>query len=865
MPTPAKPAAPGLFDSPLKNFSASIVVFLVALPLCMGIAIASGVPVSAGIITGIVGGLVVGFLAGAPLQVSGPAAGLTVIVYEIVREHGVETLGLCVLLGGVVQIACGLAKFGVWFRAVSPAVIRGMLTGIGVLIFASQAHVLVDDAPPGGGLQNLATIPRAVQKGLPWPVLRPEGERADQVALLKASGALHERQEIFREEIAAVVPTDYDPSLDEADSDYALAVAAALAEVADGAADRQAAIAAELADLRARFREAGLDAGRKSERRRDAAAAASDAVVAAVAALRTAADPDPVAAVAARRAVDAAEDGLLAFERSLKNHDVAAKLGLLAIGVIVVWQLLATKVKPLKFLNVIPAPLVAVLAAGAAAWAFVLPVVYVEVPDNLLSEIRLPTLTLLRGVDWGAVVSGGLLIGAVASAESLLCAAAVDKLHGGVRANFDRELFAQGVGNAICGALGALPMTGVIVRSSANVRSGATGRSSAIMHGAWLLIFAAFLGALLALIPTTALAGVLVLVGWKLMDFAALKELWRVGKGEVAVFLTTVLGIVCFDLLSGVIAGIVLAAVRLLVKFGKLHVESETDEPVGDVRPIHHLRLRGAATFLKLPKLAEALEDVPPRHRRAGGPDPAELHRPRLRRVAGRMAEPARADRRHAGDRLGHFARAVPQGRRPHRRRPQAPPRPARLPHQPRRRDAARGGRNGGAHRVRRARPDRPHRPGRNGPARGGVDALGRGRATVACGPPPAAPPRSRPCPARPPARSLRSPPVSRSPRWAWRSPGAAGPDRPRLRPRSSTRPMPPPTPPRNGRSRRRRRGRSCTSNTASRRRPKPRWRPPSPKPAVAATRLPPSRSSATPKTACEPSPRPTRTSRSRR
>ena len=614
MPTPTKPAVPGLFDAPLKNLSASVVVFLVALPLCMGIAIASGVPVSAGIITGIVGGLVVGFLAGAPLQVSGPAAGLTVIVYEIVQAHGVETLGLCVLLGGVVQVVCGLAKFGVWFRAVSPAVIRGMLTGIGVLIFASQFHVLVDDAPPGGGLTNLVTLPDAIKKGLPWPETRPRDERTAQVDLLKATGRLHERQEIFRERVAELVPTDFAPTVADAGSDYAVEVAGGFAAEAPDLADRQAAIAAELAEDLARFRAAGLNAGPRGDDRTAAGEAATEAVRAAGAALVAAGGAaTPAAAVAARNAVGAAERAILDYERSLKNHDVAAKVGLLTIAVIVLWQLLVTKVRPLKFLNVLPAPLVAVVAATAAAWAFILPVVYVEVPENLLGEIRVPTWAVLRAADWRAVIEGGLLIGAVASAESLLCAAAVDKLHSGPRANFDRELFAQGVGNTVCGLLGSLPMTGVIVRSSANVRSGGTSRSSSIMHGAWLLIFAAFLGTLLALIPTAALAGVLVLVGWKLMDFAAVRELWRVGKGEVAVFFTTVGGIVLFDLLTGVIAGIVLAAVRLLVKFGKLEVDSDLDGPAAPgAAPVYHLRLRGAATFLKLPKLADALEDVPP-------------------------------------------------------------------------------------------------------------------------------------------------------------------------------------------------------------------------------------------------------------
>ena len=619
-PAPAKPAAPGflaeLKDSPGRNLSASVVVFLVALPLCMGIALASGVPVSAGIITGIVGGIVVGALAGAPLQVSGPAAGLTVIVYEIVQNHGLETLGLCVLLGGAVQVACGLAKFGVWFRAVSPAVIRGMLTGIGVLIFASQFHVLVDDKPPGGGLENLVTLPGAVAKGLPWPDTRPRAERAAQVDLLKATGRLHERQEFFREKVAQRVPADFAPTVATAGDDFAVDLAADFAEDAPELAGVQDDIAAELAEDVRRFRAAGLDAGPKGEARAAAGTAAAGAVRDARAALgAAAADSSPAAAVAARDAVGAAERAILNYETSLKNHDVAAKVGLLTILVIVVWQFLVTKVGPLKALNVLPAPLIAVLAATAAAWAFILPVIYVEVPEQLLDEIRVPTWAVLRAADWRAVIGGGLLIGAVASAESLLCAGAVDKLHAGPRANFDKELFAQGVGNVICGALGALPMTGVIVRSSANVRSGGTSRSSAILHGFWLLIFAAFLGGLLALIPTAALAGVLVLVGWKLMDFAAVKELWRVGKGEVAVFFVTVAGIVCFDLLSGVVAGIVLAAVRLLVKFGKLEVESEPADAAagaGSDRPVHHLRLRGAATFLKLPKLADALERVPP-------------------------------------------------------------------------------------------------------------------------------------------------------------------------------------------------------------------------------------------------------------
>ena len=141
-----------------SDFLASIVVFLVALPLCMGIAIASGVPPAAGIVTGIIGGIVVGRLSGGPLLVSGPAAGLTVIVCEVVKEHGVAALGLIVLLAGVVQLLAGLLKLGQWFRAVSPAVINGMLSGIGVLIMASQFHVMLDDTPKGRNWQDKASV-----------------------------------------------------------------------------------------------------------------------------------------------------------------------------------------------------------------------------------------------------------------------------------------------------------------------------------------------------------------------------------------------------------------------------------------------------------------------------------------------------------------------------------------------------------------------------------------------------------------------------------------------------------------------------------------------------------------------------------
>ncbi len=144
---------------------ASVVVFLVALPLCMGIAIASGVPPAMGLITGIIGGLVAGSLSGCPLQVSGPAAGLAVIIFELVKDYGIEALGPIILAAGVMQMIAGTLKAGQLFRSIAPAVVYGMLAGIGVLIFAAQFHVMVDDAPRSSGILNMLAIPESIYKG----------------------------------------------------------------------------------------------------------------------------------------------------------------------------------------------------------------------------------------------------------------------------------------------------------------------------------------------------------------------------------------------------------------------------------------------------------------------------------------------------------------------------------------------------------------------------------------------------------------------------------------------------------------------------------------------------------------------------
>jgi MFS superfamily sulfate permease-like transporter len=261
---------------------------------------------------------------------------------------------------------------------------------------------------------------------------------------------------------------------------------------------------------------------------------------------------------------------------------------------------------PIK-LKVIPAPLVAVAIAAVGAFLWNLPVLYVEAPDNLLSAIRVPSFGVLQGDSLVAMIEAAFVIALIASAETLLCATAVDKMHGGQRTNYDRELMAQGVGNTICGFLGALPMTGVIVRSAANVQAGAKSRTSAILHGLWLLVFVAFLTPVLRTIPVAALAAVLVYTGYKLVNWHHIVELRRYGWSEVGIYLATMLTIVATDLLTGVVVGIGLSAAKLLYTFAHLQTELRPDHQ----RKCTYLSLRGTATFLRLPLLASTLERVP--------------------------------------------------------------------------------------------------------------------------------------------------------------------------------------------------------------------------------------------------------------
>ncbi|MEK6233533.1 MAG: SulP family inorganic anion transporter [Planctomycetales bacterium] len=469
----------------LKNdFLPSVVVFLVALPLCLGIAIASGAPPISGLITGIVGGLVVGWISGSPLQVSGPAAGLTVILVGLFQRYEIQFVMLAITLAGLMQITMGWFQLGQWFRAVSPAVVKGMLAGIGVLIFGSQFHIMADDAPRQGmelfgvhlhaGLANLLTIPATIEKVFtPWQSDIP--------------------------------------------------------------------------------------------------------------------------------------------------HHWAAGLGLLTIAVVVGWKYVAP-----KKLELIPGPLLGVALAtvilafapwiesswhgdAAAGTLSQVKTLNLGFEDSFLGGLTLPDFAVWASAPWQEILLSALALALIASAETLLCATAVDQMHQGQRTRYDQELMAQGVGNTACGLLGGLPMTGVIVRSSANVEAGGKSRLSTIMHGLWLLLFVACLPFVLRQIPVSSLAAVLVYIGYKLVNPQSVKDLWKYGKSEVAIYFATMITIVCTDLLMGVATGIVLSACKLLYMFSHLEIRSE--ENLSEKQTTLHLN--GTATFIRLPKLAAALERVP--------------------------------------------------------------------------------------------------------------------------------------------------------------------------------------------------------------------------------------------------------------
>lgn len=288
---------------------------------------------------------------------------------------------------------------------------------------------------------------------------------------------------------------------------------------------------------------------------------------------------------------------------SMSEHRTAAVIGLTTILVITLWVNLSP-----RRLRFIPGPLVGVIVAAVLAALLRADINYVSMPENILDaagRVQLPGNWSEQGLP---LFVAGLALAFVASAETLLTAVAADTMQQHApRTNYDRELIAQGVGNLLCGSLQLLPMTGVIVRTATNIQSGARTRLATILHGVWLLLFCALLPGVLRLIPVAGLAAVLVYTGVKLFKWRNFITFWNLGKGELAIYVVTMGTIVVVDLLTGIVVGILLALAKLLYVFSHLDIRLELDHPHRRA----NMYLSGAATFVRLPKLANALLEVP--------------------------------------------------------------------------------------------------------------------------------------------------------------------------------------------------------------------------------------------------------------
>ncbi len=435
------------------DLPASLVVFLVALPLSLGIAIASGAPLMAGLIAAVAGGIVAGSLGGSILQVSGPAAGLTVVVDGLIDEFGWEMTCVITVCAGAIQILLGLIRVARAALAVAPVVVHAMLAGIGVTIVLQQIHVLMGGASRSSALENIKALP---------------------------NGILHH-----------------------------------------------------------------------------------------------------------------------------ELHEVI--VGGLVIAILLVWPKLPPKIR------FVPGALVAIVTATAVSMLVNLDVDRINLSGNFFQAVGLPSLPQAApgGEPWSQEIAevalGVVTIALIASVESLLSAVGIDKMHKGQRTNFNREMIGQGSANVVSGLLGGLPVTGVIVRSSTNVAAGARSRTSAVLHGVWILLFASLLTNLVELIPKAALAGLLIVIGVQLIKLAHIKLAWR--TGNFAVYAITIVCVVFLNLLEGVAIGLALAIAILLVRLVRAPIEAR---PVGGESKHWHVDIDGTLSFLLLPRLTNVLSKLPP-------------------------------------------------------------------------------------------------------------------------------------------------------------------------------------------------------------------------------------------------------------
>lgn len=462
------------FKNLKSDIPASIVVFFVALPLCLGIALASGAPLFSGLIAGIVGGIIVGSLSGSKIGVSGPAAGLAAIVLTSIATLGdYQTFLVAVVLAGVFQLALGILKAGVIGYYFPSSVIKGMLTGIGIIIILKQIpHFFGYDATPEGD----------------FSFFHLDGENTFTDLLMTA------------------------------------------------------------------------------------------------------------------------------------NHIQfgSAIVGILGLGILILWEKVLSKKG--KIFQLLQGPLVAV-AVGILFFTFTQSdnllgieqshLVNVPVPESFgsfLGQFSFPNFGAINNPDVWIIA---FTIGLVASLETLLCVEATDKLDPNKNITpTNRELLAQGTGNIVSGLIGGLPITQVIVRSSANIQSGGRSKLSAIVHGFLLLISIILIPRLLNMIPLSVLAAVLLMVGYKLAKPALFKTMYNLGWKQFVPFMVTVLGIIFTDLLIGIGLGLAVGIVIILIKsYQNSHFLHKEGEDIADGKL--KMTLAEEVTFFNKGAILKELDNIP--------------------------------------------------------------------------------------------------------------------------------------------------------------------------------------------------------------------------------------------------------------
>ena len=453
-----------------SDLSAAIVVFLIAIPLCLGIAVASGLNEFSGIVGGIVGGIIVGMISGSQLSVSGPAAGLTAIVAAaILKLPAAEAFFLAVVLAGIFQLLLGIFKLGIIGDYVPNSVIKGMLAAIGIILILKQLPHLVGYDKDFEGDETFIQI---------------SGENT------------------FSSVVNAL------------------------------------------------------------------------------------------------------------------NHltPIAVLIGFLGIAILIIYETAWMKSK--KVFQIINGPLVVVIM-GVLIYKITknIPAAYTLEPGQLVnipvaasaaeffSFFRMPDWSFITNPDvW---ITGGTLA-LVASLETLLGLEAVDKLDPYKRVSpTNRELIAQGSGNIVSGLLGGLPLTSVIVRSSANIQAGAKTKASAIIHGLLIFVCVAFVPNLLNIIPKSALAAILIFTGYKLAKPSLIREYFNKGWEQFMPFVVTVLAIVLTDLLKGVLIGIGLGIFYIIRSNFRTSVFLMAD------KENYLVRLRKDISFFSKPVLKSKLESIP--------------------------------------------------------------------------------------------------------------------------------------------------------------------------------------------------------------------------------------------------------------